>query len=1635
MVSEQVHRTAPYVGLEPYNETDRAFFFGRDREAKALEDQILASPITVLFAPSGAGKSSLLRARIIPEMHDLEALVVYVSQWVASPIAAIRAAVVKAVGPTIAGEGDKSLLALAQALNKASGQGLVLVFDQFEQFFLRHPAQVGALGAELAALARSGPDAHIVLALREEFLPRLDAFRDQLLGIEQARYRLGPLTGKYAIDAIVSPLTAELFHGTIEDRLVNKLLADLQIRSMATGLSGAADSDTGISLPFLQIVCRYLWDAAPGTLDRHLTVAQYDKLGGYKGVVKAHVRESMKQVEGDDLIETANLLDRLAPRAGVKMAYDTDDLANRLGISRARLDARLAHLEEQRIVHNDKDGHIVELFHDAYTDVLREFIEEVLGNVARKAMIRRRNQHIAVGFGLAALVASGAVMTQYWTARREPAQLADSLARSLKKGDCNTITRDVDSIWTRVDSKPDWLQAPFRRDREEFLDRLVGALVSHPARAARCPEPRVHPAELSVSSPIVLRYNPMRPSDPHRTDGGDGPALALQPGEIQNLWQRLVDRLWEARQIQLATTISVVTDYRLPAWSYTLEVDEHVVWRRPIPEQQGMLAIVAWSPRPEMEGYVARIASDDPARPGQVLIPARPSAMTAGASARPAQAAAQSVAIGDTFVRLAPAWSAPIWQQIGQRYPLDMVPGVEAKMTFDVFESVAEQPELYFTERLTRKLMAIRQATAPCLVYAALDRFVADAPPAGGDEQAERRAVAQRRKDAFARMLPRVHRVLVEAARRGHPSGMLTRILDRLADLPANSPEVDPGAIATWLAQDDGRARPPSTLVLSRRRQVSWDCPGLDPAEMLGEPDSSEWDDVASKLELRETPIRVRMGAPLVPSVVDGALLRPETLEMLYGVQRELSVPFGVLMPGVRFVATEWPEARFRIEISGWDSPITASSTLALATLKRALRDAVARSRLATVAVDTTLNPHLFLEANRMYLYGWIEARFSRNDIKLLLRGTLAPDAGAAETVKPERTIRYLPWLLDSLPFWELACEGVGRDDCLVRGLRDTQKARLAGAPLQEAPVAIADGSDALIARGIAALENDDPSTAVEMFTAAIQQGPNRAGHAFLRAYPQNLARLAKLATEKRCTVPEPGRPAWGGNSRAGLAPIEDAIELHVDPAQRAHLRLCALMHQIPTQDEASDVRKIQRFLAERADERAHWTQQERYWLVYQLLDANARVRPPAQPASADRKTAQALLATVLGVDGLAPPSRDRAVGSLADVCQRHHSDPCFWDLVEVVENSATAQATPSSDVLLRLVQDLLALPNSGTQARLDRIGKLVDRAAAGLDDITDSARRGKLSDLLQLFRLAVDTQLLTYGHQGAAQLLDRIEAFQRSHAATPLLVQAGEHVKRAVLADQGKPAEIRASLDEEHRNWPALDLRDAELDLAVQEDRFDDAVKLSDDLLADSLWKNEDMLFLSAISRLMVQGEPNSGRSEADFSGSAERLLLFGGHRYRDYVRLILYWRLMQRPHQGEKARGLLDQRLLEIPDPEHDTPDVRLAEGDLSPWRDKLVRYYSDPSDANRRAIFDPLNDRAAFEHTVLASAGQSFSSFRCEAYFYDALVQSITGDVATRRQRYTDDLRTVVRERCFDMYEYHMASWLLRQPAGPR
>ena len=170
--------------------------------------------------------------------------------------------------------------------------------------------------------------------------------------------------------------------------------------------------------------------------------------------------------------------------------------------------------------------------------------------------------------------------------------------------------------------------------------------------------------------------------------------------------------------------------------------------------------------------------------------------------------------------------------------------------------------------------------------------------------------------------------------------------------------------------------------------------------------------------------------------------------------------------------------------------------------------------------------------------------------------------------------------------------------------------------------------------------------------------------------------------------------------------------------------------------------------------------------------------------------------------------------------------------------------------------------------------------------------------------------------------------------------------------------------------------------------------------------------LMLAALSQLVTNGE------KAEY---AARKFLATNNETADYIRLMLYWHLGRRG-KVDVAKAYLDERWRGI---DKDSWPARLAQGDAQVWRERLIGYYL--GNVTPEDFFAPLRSREAFEASGFNRIGQSYDEIRCEAYFYDALFQAVTGDAATRSARFMKGIQEVLETRAGHYYEYLLARYL--------
>ena len=273
-------RPNPFVG--PRSLQTGETLYGRDHDVLELLDLLIAERIVLLYSPSGAGKSSLVRAALVPKLRDEAFTAPTVSrvifQSTASPdvISPNRyvSAVIASLDEVLPSEKRLPMAELAQMTladylerywsEEAAAGGLVLIIDQFEEILTADPTDLPAKRSFFSQLgsALHNPNYWALLPMREEHLAGLDPYRRLVPTQLNSAYRLELLKEEQAREAMQRTAAG----GGVEftDAAAQKLVDDLR-RVRVQQIGGQFDEQLGLTIEpvQLQVVCYRLWDRLP----------------------------------------------------------------------------------------------------------------------------------------------------------------------------------------------------------------------------------------------------------------------------------------------------------------------------------------------------------------------------------------------------------------------------------------------------------------------------------------------------------------------------------------------------------------------------------------------------------------------------------------------------------------------------------------------------------------------------------------------------------------------------------------------------------------------------------------------------------------------------------------------------------------------------------------------------------------------------------------------------------------------------------------------------------------------------------------------------------------------------------------------------------------------------------------------------------------------------------------------------------------------------------------------------------------------------------------------------------------------------------------------------------------------------
>ena len=276
---------SPFVGPRPFEKEDSDRFFGRTRETEELLSLIIAHRAVLVYAQSGAGKSSLLRAGVIKRLEDQQyqvlrsarvhgllpndvppesvqnIFVYHAVQYWAATLPSGKS--LKDHAKTTLSEFLEPLVA-APAAGEESSPPLIVILDQFEEFFTtnqhRWPERRPFFD-QLAQALHDLPTMKVVFVMREEYIAQLEPFAELLPEKLRPRMHLERLRGNAARSAVVKPF--QNWGLSFDPNAADELMAELSEIRVAEGDKFRETRGEFVEPVQLQVVCQSLWENLP----------------------------------------------------------------------------------------------------------------------------------------------------------------------------------------------------------------------------------------------------------------------------------------------------------------------------------------------------------------------------------------------------------------------------------------------------------------------------------------------------------------------------------------------------------------------------------------------------------------------------------------------------------------------------------------------------------------------------------------------------------------------------------------------------------------------------------------------------------------------------------------------------------------------------------------------------------------------------------------------------------------------------------------------------------------------------------------------------------------------------------------------------------------------------------------------------------------------------------------------------------------------------------------------------------------------------------------------------------------------------------------------------------------------------
>lgn len=365
-------RRSPFKFLDSYDVDDADIFFGRDSEIDELLQHFQSYGNVLVYGESGSGKSSLVQCGLRSRLPEADALFIPLrvhTTGLPTICHQICESASQQLGDVVEFSLESGLVETLRAARQAASRPIVLFFDQFEELFIFHDAEIRRhFAEELASIRTARLKVKVIIGVRQDYLGHLSELEDTVEGLFDNRFWLRRMSRENAAQAVVKACGA--CEVTIDNDLAESILHRLD------------PGGQGVELPYLQVVMDRLYrqavDANPA--QPVISAPDVEKLGDIANILGSFLVEEVAKLPSPDT--GRQILKAFVTREATRRNLERHAVAQEAGgfgevIPPDVLDAHLSQLASVRVLREIADNDSFELRHDALAATVAAWISEV----------------------------------------------------------------------------------------------------------------------------------------------------------------------------------------------------------------------------------------------------------------------------------------------------------------------------------------------------------------------------------------------------------------------------------------------------------------------------------------------------------------------------------------------------------------------------------------------------------------------------------------------------------------------------------------------------------------------------------------------------------------------------------------------------------------------------------------------------------------------------------------------------------------------------------------------------------------------------------------------------------------------------------------------------------------------------------------------------------------------------------------------------------------------------------------------------------------------------------------------------------------------------------------------------------